>query len=156
MVEIRVNKNIVLFLIGFMSYITIEVLFRGYSFPLMGCCGGLAVIILDKINDKISWNVDILLQGLCGTTLITSFEFIIGEIMIHTSFLPKMWDYSNMPLNYKGIVCVPFSIGWFFLSLVAIFTADAMNYYVFEELPVPYYKLFRKTVLKFPEKKCKL
>lgn len=31
---------------------------------------------------------------------------------------------------------------------------DAITYYVFEELPVPYYKLFGKVILRFKEKKC--
>ena len=29
-------------------------------------------------------------------------------------------DYSNMPFNVLGQVCLPFSIIWFFLSYVAI------------------------------------
>lgn len=153
---IKINKSLLLFIVGFMSYITIEVLFRGYSYPLMGACGGIAVILLDKINDKISWNVDIMLQGLCGSFLITFFELIIGELALHTTLVPQMWNYSNMPLNFDGVICLPFSIVWFFLAIVAIFVADAINYYVFEELPVPYYKLCGKRVLQFPAKHCKL
>lgn len=139
-----------------MSYITIEVLFRGYSYPLMGICGGIAVLLLDKINDRISWDVDIILQGLCGSVLVTSFELIIGELALHTTLVPQMWDYSNTPLNFDGVICFPFSLAWFFLSIVAILVADAINYYVFEELPTPYYKLCGRTVLRFPTKNCKL
>lgn len=153
---LRVNKNLVLFIVGFTSYITIEVLFRGYSYPLMGACGGIAILLLDKINDRISWDVDILLQGLCGSALITSSELIIGELALHTTLIPQMWDYSNTPLNFDGVICLPFIIVWFFLAIVAIFVADAINYYVFEELPVPYYKLFGKTIFQFPVKNCKL
>ena len=72
-------KKLVLFLVGFCSYVTIEVLFRGYSFPLMGCCGGLLLLLLDPINDKISWDFDFLLYGCIGSAIITSIEFIIGE-----------------------------------------------------------------------------
>ena len=61
----------------------------------------------------------------------------------------KMWDYSNMWLNYKGIVCLPFSLLWIVLSIVAIFLADSINYYIYKELPVPYYKLFGKTIIRF-------
>ena len=32
----KVYKNVILFIVGFCLYITIEVLFRGYSYPLMG------------------------------------------------------------------------------------------------------------------------
>ena len=150
----KVNKNIVLFVVGFMTYITIEVLFRGYSFPLMGLCGGLAIVILDKINNKLSWNTDILIQALIGSLLITFFELVIGELALHTSFVPVMWDYSDVPLNFDGVICLPFSLAWAGLSLVAVFIADAITYYVFEELPVPYYKLLGKVILRFKEKKC--
>ena len=148
-------KNLVLFLVGFCSYITIETLFRGYSYWQMGICGGLAIVILDKINDLISWDVDIIIQGTFGSLLITFMELIIGLTQDYFS-LPHMWDYSNMPLNYRGIICVPFMAIWFLLSWVAILLADCINYYVFEEMPVPSYKLFGKTVLHFKKKVCKL
>lgn len=150
----KINKNLVLFVVGFMAYITIEVCFRGYSYPLMGVCGGLAVVLLDKVNNKLSWNTDIIVQGLIGSALITFFELVIGELALHTSIVPVMWDYSNMPLNFDGVICLPFSLAWVVLSWVAVFVADAITYYVFEELPVPYYKLFGKVVLRFKEKKC--
>lgn len=148
----KINKSILLFLVGYCTYISIEVTYRNISYPIMGICGGLAILLLDKINDNISWNVDLCLQGLCGSVLITFFELIIGEIALHTSLLPVMWDYSNVPLNFDGVICLPFSIVWFFLSILAIFLADAINYYVLDEPQVPYYNLFGKTVIKFKEK----
>lgn len=148
-------KNLVLFLSGFCLYMTIECLFRGYSFPLMGCCGGLCVVILDKINDYISWDVDLFWQALCGALLVTIMELVIGTIAKYTDLLPVMWDYSSLPLNFNGIVCVPFFIAWLFLSVVAIFLADAINYYIFEDTVVPHYVLFGGLfVIVFHKKKC--
>lgn len=150
-----VFKNVVLFIVGFCLYITIETCFRGYSFPLMGCCGGLCVVILDKINDHISWDVDLFWQALSGGLLVTIMELVMGTIAKYTSLLPVMWDYSNIPLNLDGIVCVPFFIAWLFLSVVAIFVADSINYYVFEDTVVPRYLLFGgKIIIVFHRKKC--
>lgn len=149
------TKNFLLFYIGFTTYITMEVLFRGYSFPLMGLCGGIAIVILDKINDRISWDMDVIIQGLLGSLLITLFELIVGEISLH-GYLPAMWDYSNLPFNYRGIICFPFSVLWIFVSIFGIMVADAINYYVLEELPVPYYRLFGKRIITFKEKHCRL
>ena len=150
-----VFKNVILFIVGFCLYITIETCFRGYSFPLMGCCGGLCVVILDKINDHISWDVDLFWQALSGGLLVTIMELVIGTIAKYTSLLPVMWDYSNLPLNLDGIVCVPFFIVWLFLSVVVIFVADSINYYVSEDTVVPHYLLFGgKIVIVFPKKKC--
>lgn len=148
----KVYKNVILFIVGFCLYITIEVLFRGYSYPLMGVCAGLVVVVLDKINDHISWDIDILLQCMIGMSMITALELIIGNIFLNTNLLPVMWDYSNLPLNYKGIICVPFMLLWIVLSFLAIIVADSINYYVFDEEPAPYYKLFGRTIIQFKEK----
>lgn len=141
-------KNVVLFGVGMIAYMLIEQIYRCYTFVEMGICGGIAILILDKINDYISWDMDILLQGCIGSAIITGMEFIVGNLTL-LGWLPKMWDYSNMWLNYKGIICVPFSLIWIALSIVAILFADAINYYIFHELPVPYYKLFGKTIIRF-------
>lgn len=144
----NVFRKIILFLVGFCVYITIECLFRSYSYPLMGICGGIMLIVLDEFNNRISWDMDILAQGCLGSIVITLIEFIIGKSLKILS-LPPMWDYSNIPFNIDGIICLPFSIIWILLSIVGILVADAINYYVFDELPVPYYKLFGKTIIKF-------
>lgn len=148
----KINKTILLFLVGYCTYIAVEVTYRNISYPIMGVCGGLVIILLDKINDNISWDIDIIIQGLCGSALVTFFELAIGEIALHTELLPVMWDYSNVPLNFDGVICFPFSVIWFFLSLLAIFLADAINYYILDESQTPYYKLFGKTIIKFKEK----
>lgn len=147
----RFLRQLILFITGFCLYITIEVCYRGYSYPLMGVCGGIILLILDRINDKISWDMDILLQGCIGSLVTTLFEFVIGSICLILDF-NLMWDYSNLPLNFAGIICVPFSLVWIGISIIGIFIADAINYYVFDILPVPYYKLFGHTILKFKRK----
>ena len=146
-----VYKTLLLFTVGYTVYMAIEFCYRGYSYPLMGVCGGIAILLLDKINDKISWDIDILIQGALGSLLITLFEFIIGSLSLN-GVLPKMWDYSGTPFNYKGIVCLPFSLIWFGLSILAIMLADSINYYVLGDNEIPYYKLFGKTILRFKKK----
>lgn len=148
----KLSKNIILFTVGFCLYITMEVLFRGYSFPLMGVCAGLVVVLLDKINDYISWDIDILVQCILGMLMVTIMELIIGTIFLDTNLLPVMWDYSNLPLNFRGIICIPFMALWMILSFIAILVADSINYYVFNEEPAPYYKLFGHTIIQFKEK----
>ena len=147
----KIHKILFLFIIGFMTYITIEVCWRGYSFPLMGLCGGIAFVLIDRINNEISWDVDILIQGLIGSLIITFMEFVIGNLSL-LGIVETMWDYSNVPFNYKGIICLPFSFVWFLLSIVAVILADCINYYILNEEEIPYYKLFGKTILKFKSK----
>lgn len=143
-----VFRKVTLFLVGYCAYISIEVTFRGYSYILMGICGGILFMLIDCINDKISWNVDLLAQGCIGSLMITGCELIIGKTIKALS-LPPMWDYSNMLFNYDGIICLEFSVLWVILSIIAVFIADGINYYIFNETPVPHYKLFGKTIITF-------
>lgn len=111
------------------------------------------MILLDKINDKISWDMDLIWQASIGALLITAMELCIGVIAKYTGFLPTMWDYSSIPLNLDGIICLPFSVAWLVLSVVAIFLADAINYYIFEDTILPHYLLFGgRIIIVFHEK----
>lgn len=147
----KLLRKFILFLTGFCVYITIEVCYRGISYPIMGVCGGIILLIIDNINDSISWNMDIILQGCIGALTATIFEFVIGSICLYCK-LPMMWDYSDMPFNLNGIICLPYSLLWIVISILGIFIADAINYYVFDIQPIPYYKLFGHTVLKYRKK----
>lgn len=148
----QVVKTVVLFILGYCLYVAIEVTYRGYSFPIMGCCGGLAILLLDQINNRISWDIDILVQGLIGSVLVSFMELVIGELALHTDLVPVMWDYSNIIWNFDGVVCLPFSLVWMGLSIVAVIVADAYNYYVFGDMPTPYYKCFGRVICTFPER----
>lgn len=144
-----IYKNFVLFSIGYFLYIIIELCFRGYSYPISGIMGGLSLIIIDKFNDYISWDIDFILQCILGACVVTTIELIFGLIDINYLHL-NMWDYSNMPLNYKGIICLPFSIIWCFLSGIGIIIADINNYYFLDyKDEIPYYKIFGKVIYKF-------
>ena len=44
-----------------------------------------------------------------------------------------MWDYSDMPLNLAGQICVPYSILWMFLSLIIIYVDDEIRCHMYNE-----------------------
>ena len=54
-----------------------------------------------------------------------------------------VWDYSGMLLNYKGQICLPFSILWIFVSVAAVVLDDWLRYWLFGE-ERPHYTLFRR------------
>ena len=146
----NVIRKSILFIIGYCLYISIEVTFRGYSFILMGVCGGVLFILIDCINEVLPWKTDLLLQGCIGSVLITLCEFVVGKINQAKGVV--MWDYHDMPLNFDGIICIPFSLLWIVISIIAVIVADCINYYAFGREPVPHYYLFGKQILKFKSK----
>ncbi len=133
-------KIFILFLIGGFIYVAIELGFRGHSHWTMFLLGGLCFILIGGLNNYIPWEMSIIKQGIIGALIITSLEFIFG-LVLNLYLNLGIWDYSNMPFNILGQICLPFSIAWFFLSLVAIFVDDWLRYILFKE-EKPHYHLF--------------
>ena len=106
-------KYLTLFLVGGVFYYSLEVTFRGYSFPAMAVCGGLCFIICGVINER-SRCMPLVLQQLIAASGITAMEFIFG-LILNVWLGLNMWDYSNMPGNVLGQICPQFMILWFFL-----------------------------------------
>lgn len=126
------SKEFILFIIGGLLYILIELGYRGHSHWTMFILGGLCFVFIGGINNYISWDMPIYEQMMIGSVIITILEFICGCI-VNLWFGWDVWDYSNMPYNVLGQICLPFSILWFFISLVAIVADDYIRYWLFDE-----------------------
>lgn len=146
-------KYCILFYVGFTTYITIEVLFKNYSYALMGITGAICFLIFDKINELIPWNLDLFIQGCIGSIVVTLFELIIGLGLQYLNVSP-MWDYTSQWMNYKGVICPLFSFLWIWLAIIGIVLADCINYYLIWNGDRPKYILFGFIHFKFPERKC--
>ena len=102
------------FLLGGNAYCLIELLYRARTHYSMFFCAGFAVLILFYIFSTRS--VSPLMFALIGTIVITALEFIFG--IIFNLFLDmQVWDYSSVPLNLLGQICLPFSAIWFVFSI---------------------------------------
>ena len=79
-----------------------------YGFGL--CTLTLLYIVLSKYN--VNFAVIILLMGLSMTLI----EYIGGLMFLKIGV--KLWDYSDLKFNYKGIICPQFTVIWLLLSAV--------------------------------------
>lgn len=132
-------KYSMLFSYGGMLYMTLEMLFRQRTAYSMGIVGGLAFIIIGCLNNIIPWSMSLIKQCLIGgICVITPFEYLFG-ILVNKDY--SIWDYRLTPLNFQGQICVPFTILWCFVSLIAIILDDYLRYYIFNE-EKPHYKIF--------------
>lgn len=136
----KLFKYIFLFFFGGIAYIIIELLWRGYSHVSMFVLGGLCFVCLGLINEKYTFDMPLVTQMLIGTFMITSLEFVFGCILNLYLHL-NVWDYSKMPLNIMGQICMPYMLLWFILSPVAIIADDYLRYLFFGE-EKPRYRLF--------------
>lgn len=133
----RITEIVICFLIGYFGYTGIETIYRGYSYSLMGMLGAVAFYIVGQINER--RNVGLIWQGLIGSFLITIMELMTGSALL--KYDVRMWDYSNLWGNYKGLICPLFSCAWFILSVLIVFIHDLLMY-LFFNIPLKKYKLF--------------
>ena len=102
------------FFLGGTLYVLLELLWRGRSHVSMFCVGGLALLLLHGLFLRFA--LPLFAQCLVGGLVITAIEFVAGAIVnVHLKL--NVWDYSKMPLNLYGQVCMPFSLLWCLLTL---------------------------------------
>lgn len=101
--------------------------------------GGWCFILIGNINEDLPWEMGLVQQSLIGAGMVTLFEFITG-LIVNVWLGLGVWDYSNMPLNILGQICLPFTLLWIPVSAVAIILDDYLRYWLFGE-EKPHYKL---------------
>lgn len=136
----QILKQIFLYIIGGLIYLLIEILFRGHTHWTMFILGGLCFTLIGLLNEFPNFRLNLLTQSVLGMIIITTLEFISG-VVINIILGWNVWDYSRLPLNILGQICLPFCFAWLGLSVVAIFIDDGLRYLIFKE-PLPKYKIF--------------
>ena len=133
-------KFLILFVFGGAVYFLIEILWRGYSHWTMFLLGGLCFVIVGAINNFIPWEMKFEKQMAIGAIIITILEFIVG-VVVNLILKWNIWDYSMLPFNILGQICIPFSTIWYFLSIIGICLDDFLRWKLFNE-EKPRYKIF--------------
>ncbi|WP_303330350.1 putative ABC transporter permease [Bacteroides acidifaciens] len=135
----NVIKMVVLLLIGGTTYFSIEMLWRGHSHWTMALVGGVCFILIGAINEYLPWELGMIQQAFIGASIVTAVELIAG-LILNVWLKLGIWDYSNMPFNLWGQICLPFFFAWLALSIVAIVIDDYLRYWLFKE-EKPHYQL---------------
>ena len=107
-------KNTLLFAIGGTCYTGLEFLWRGRSHWSMFCLGGGCFLAIGKLHRR--YRLSIPAKMMTGSLICTAGELLTG-LMLNRDH--RIWDYSAVPLNFRGQICLPFSILWMPLSLAA-------------------------------------
>ena len=128
----HVLKAVVLAVIGGLIYILVELLWRGHTHISMFVLGGACFVTIGLINELLPWNMGILWQSVIGAVIVTLLEFITG-IIVNIWLGLGVWDYSGLPLNIMGQICLPFTLAWGVLSCVASVLDDYIRYWFFGE-----------------------
>ena len=104
------RKQAVLFSIGGSIYVGLELLWRQRSHWTMFALGGGCFLALGRLDPKRSP----LTRMALGSAVCTAGELLVGLTFNRDH---RIWDYRMLPLNYRGQICVLFSLFWAPLSL---------------------------------------
>lgn len=125
-------KYLFLLCAGGSIYYLIEILYRGYSHYSMFLVGGGCFVIIGLLNEGMSWDLCIEKQVILGLASVLLVEFISGCILNLWLGL-NIWDYSGLPFNILGQICLPFALLWIPLVVIAIILDDSLRYSFFNE-----------------------
>lgn len=86
---------------------------HGPMLPIYGSGAIIVLICTIGVRDQI---VLTFLFGMIGATIL---EYVTGACM-ERLFRVRYWDYSHMPLNLKGYICLSVSLGWGVFSVLLV------------------------------------
>ncbi len=114
-----------IFSIGAVGYCLIELIWRGYTHPSMGLAGGLSfcfIAIIQKQLKPLNFIYRCIASGLC----ITAIELIFGGVF-NILLGYSVWNYSHIPFNFHGQICLTFTVLWCFLSAPMLILTDILR-----------------------------
>lgn len=113
------NMNKLTFLAGSCAYPTLEMLWRGKTHYSMAIAGGVCLCLINRVCCEEMKQKRLSLKCLAGAGIITGVELLTG-LVVNEVLQFQVWDYSKVPFNLLGQVCLPYTALWFFLSIPAI------------------------------------
>jgi len=105
---VKNGKDLLLFSLGGGAYVGLELLWRGRSHGSMFLAGGSSFLLLGKLRDRIR-PLGLPVRGLVCSGIITAVELVTG-LVFNRDY--RVWDYRDLPCNFRGQICLPFSLLW--------------------------------------------
>ena len=135
----RISEYLVLWAVGGCIYYGIELLFRGFSHISMFILGGMCMQFFAWQGQLTNWSDSLPRQILRCTIFVVSMEFITG-IIVNKWYHLAVWDYSDMPFQLFGQICLPFALIFSFLCAIGICLSGCLLHWFFRE-PLPHYHI---------------
>ncbi len=104
------------FLLGGTAYCTVELMYRGRTHYSMFFAGGIILAIFYGLQ-RAKPRLPLWLKCLVGAGIITGVELAFG-LVFNRALRMGVWDYSRVPLNLWGQICLPFTLIWLSFSFL--------------------------------------
>lgn len=89
----------------------------------------LLCIPVERCGAELPWEYPLWLQALACAGLVTAVEFVAG-LVLNVWLGLGIWDYSHLPFNFIGQICLQFFFVWWGLCFVFIPVFDWMRWAV--------------------------
>ena len=109
------------FALGGGFYVGLELLWRRRSHVSMFAAGGICFLLLGKIRQL---SLPPMANPLVGAAAITGVELGTGLLVNRDH---HVWDYRSVPGNFKGQICLPFSLLWIPVSALGMRIHDLLE-----------------------------
>lgn len=111
----RWHKALILSLMGGDLYCMVELIWRGHTHWSMFLLAAMLSLPLDLANEHMAWERPLWLQALIGGSVITLAELGAG-LILNVWLKLDIWDYSRLPGNLWGQVCLKYALLWVVLA----------------------------------------
>jgi len=128
----KIAELFILFIIGGIVYVLIELAWRGHSHPSMFVVGGLCFVVIGSLNNCFPWDLGVVQQTAIAVVVIKTLELVAG-LIVNVWLGLGVWDYSHLPFNLWGQISLYFTLLWIPLAVFAIFLDDWLRYWLFSE-----------------------
>lgn len=113
----RFLKTFLLFCLGGSAYVGLEFLWRRRSHSSMFFLGGACFLVIGKLGQLLGRFSGFVRAVVCGAA-VTAMELMAGLLVNRRH---RVWDYRDMRLNYRGQICLLYSLFWIPVSAFAGF-----------------------------------
>ena len=111
--------------IGGVGYALIELAWRGRTHWSMMLAGGLCFVLFSEIARRYRGR-SLLGKAVAAALGVTLVEWFFG-VVFNVLLQMHVWDYSQVPFNFFGQICLRYTLLWGALSLVFLPVADRLN-----------------------------
>ena len=108
-------KKAYLFTVGGGTYVALELLWRGRSHWTMFALGGGCFLAIGELKKRLP-RANAALRAVLGSGICTAGELLTG-LALNRDY--TIWDYRQLPFNFRGQICLPFTLLWVPLSALA-------------------------------------
>lgn len=133
----KLSEYLFLWAVGGCLYYSFEIIFRGFSHWTMFVLGGICLQFFTFQGRIVQWEDPLWRQILRCIIFVTSMEFITG-IIVNKWLHLAVWDYSRMPFQLFGQICLPFMVIFSGLCALGILLSGYLLHWLYGE-PKPHY-----------------